>query len=130
MVANVYRVGKPMSATHTGSHIKDRDLIAKFRAAIERNFLQHVGVEVYCHGLGVSESQLRRACLRVTDRPPLALIHLRVLVEAERQLRYTAMSVRQVAYLLGFEDPAYFTRFFRRRAGLSPREFRRRSEPV
>jgi AraC-like DNA-binding protein len=49
---------------------------------------------------------------------------LRMLVEAERQLRYTAMSVSQVAYYLGFEDPAYFSRFFRRRTGLPPKSFR------
>ena len=35
------------------------------------------------------------------------------------------MSVTQVAYYLGFEDPAYFSRFFARRMGISPRAFRR-----
>jgi AraC family transcriptional activator of pobA len=58
----------------------------------------------------------------------VALIHLRMIVEAERQLRYTTMPVAQVAYLLGFEDPAYFTRFFRRHSGLSPKAFRARTE--
>jgi AraC family transcriptional activator of pobA len=52
-----------------------------------------------------------------------------MLVEAERQLRYTGMSVAQVAYFLGFEDPAYFTRFFSRRTGVSPKVFRGRDPP-
>jgi len=74
--------------------------------------------------LQTSEARLRRACLAVTGRPPIELVHSRVLVEAERQLRYTSMPVTQVAYYLGFDDPAYFTRFFTRRMGLSPRAFR------
>jgi AraC family transcriptional activator of pobA len=48
-----------------------------------------------------------------------------MLIEAERQLRYTGMSITQIAYYLGFEDPAYFSRFFAKGMGASPRSFRR-----
>jgi len=48
----------------------------------------------------------------------------RIVLEAKRQLRFTSGSVSEIAYALGFDDPAYFTRFFSRRAGLSPRAFR------
>jgi AraC family transcriptional activator of pobA len=48
-----------------------------------------------------------------------------MLIEAERQLRYTGMSITQIAYYLGFEDPAYFSRFFTKGMGASPRSFRR-----
>jgi AraC family transcriptional activator of pobA len=51
-------------------------------------------------------------------------VHLRLLVEAERQLRYTSLSIAQIGYHLGFHDPAYFSRFFTTRMRLSPREFR------
>jgi AraC family transcriptional activator of pobA len=127
LVANLYRVGLRAAGRHSGSGARGRGLVAKFREAIERRFMGHASVVDYCRDLGVSESQLRRACLRVTDQVPVALIHLRMIVEAERQLRYTTMPVAQVAYLLGFEDPAYFTRFFRQRSGLSPKAFRARS---
>ena len=80
----------------------------------------------YAATLCTSEASLRRACLATTGQTPIELLHLRLLVEAERQLRYTSMSVTQVAYYLGFEDPAYFSRFFSRRMGLSPRGFRAR----
>ena len=48
------------------------------------------------------------------------------LAEAKRQLYYTARPVSEIAYELGFDDAAYFTRFFTRRAGISPRAFRAR----
>jgi len=127
LIANSYRVGHCAGQVENASNTKDRDLVAKFREAIERSFLKHTGVEGYCRMLRVSESRLRRACLRLSGAPPIALIHLRIVVEAERQLRYTAMNIRQIAYHLGFDDPAYFTRFFRQRTGHSPRAFRAQS---
>ena len=57
------------------------------------------------------------------------MLQLRLLIEAERQLRYTSMSVAQVAFHLGFDDPAYFSRFFTRRMGLTPRAFRTHDGP-
>jgi AraC family transcriptional activator of pobA len=69
---------------------------------------------------------LRRACYAAAGQWPIDLIHLRILVEAERRLRYTSMSVTQIVYYPGFEDPAYFGRFFARRAKISPRAFRTR----
>jgi len=127
LIANASRIGGPAANAASAPNAKDRDLVAKFREAIEQNFLRHTSIEAYCRILGVSESQLRRACLRFTDQAPVSLVHLRVLVEAERQLRYTAMNVRQIAYRLGFDDPAYFTRFFRRWTGRSPKAFREQS---
>jgi AraC family transcriptional regulator, transcriptional activator of pobA len=125
-VANVYRVGQHSEIASVGHRARERGIVARFREAIEGHFRQHAGISIYCREIGVSESQLRRACLVVTGQPPVTLIHLRMLVEAERQLRYTAMPVAQIAYYLGFEDPAYFTRFFSRGTGESPKSFRDR----
>jgi AraC family transcriptional activator of pobA len=47
-----------------------------------------------------------------------------VILEAKRNLVYTSMTISVVSNTAGFADPAYFTRFFKRQVGLSPREFR------
>jgi AraC family transcriptional activator of pobA len=104
----------------------DRELVAQFRHEIERRFRTHAGIARYAAALGVAETRLRRACVAATGQSPVQLVHLRLLLEAERQLRYTSMPVSQVAYHLGFDDPAYFSRFFARRTGVSPRGFRAR----
>ena len=105
---------------------KDRDqrLVARFREHLEPGYRQHWSLDRYCKTLGTSESRLRRACLTVSAQAPMELIHLRLVVEAKRQLRYTAMPIRQVAFYLGFSDPAYFSRFFKRTTGLPPKRFR------
>jgi AraC family transcriptional activator of pobA len=58
------------------------------------------------------------------------LIHARILLEAKRQLHYTDSAVKEIATSLGIDDAAYFTRFFTRRVGVSPREFRRRGPEI
>jgi AraC family transcriptional activator of pobA len=66
----------------------------------------------------------------VTEQSPIQLVHARIVLEAKRQLRYTSGSVSEIAYALGFDDPAYFTRFFSQRAGMSPRAFRASAPPL
>jgi AraC family transcriptional activator of pobA len=103
-----------------------RLLITRFNALVERRFRDDQGVAEYARALHVSESRLRNATLAVTGQTPLQLIHARILLEAKRQLHYTDSPIGEIAWTLGFEDPAYFTRFFARRTGMSPRAFRRK----
>lgn len=125
LLANIQRLLQESASTSAISS-RDRELTARFREQVERGFREHIAVADYAARLKITETRLRRVCYAATGQSPIDLIHLRVLVEAERQLRYTSMSVTQIAYYLGFEDPAYFSRFFTRHARISPRAFRTR----
>jgi AraC family transcriptional activator of pobA len=125
LLANLQRLLPDPFPTGSSINAPDREVVARFREQVEQHFREHTGIGEYAALLQISETRLLRACLALTGDSPLELVHLRLLVEAERQLRYTSMSVTQVAYHLGFEDPAYFSRFFTRRMGMSPRAFRR-----
>jgi AraC family transcriptional activator of pobA len=54
------------------------------------------------------------------------MIQRRLVLEARRRLVYAASSISNIARELGFKDPAYFSRFFRRHQGIGPNDFRRR----
>jgi AraC family transcriptional regulator, transcriptional activator of pobA len=103
-----------------------RQLVARFSERVERRYRKGEPLTDYVAALNVSESRLRNACIAMTGQTPMQLLHARVLLEAKRQLLYTDEPVRAIAYALGFDDAAYFTRFFSRHAGLSPRAFRTR----
>ncbi|MBW5422796.1 helix-turn-helix domain-containing protein [Streptomyces sp. BG9H] len=75
--------------------------------------------------LGVSVSYLSEAVKASTGRTPGELIRQARVHEAKRLLLRTQLSVRQIAARVGFGDPAYFCRFFRRETGASPGDFRR-----
>ncbi|WP_418961453.1 AraC family transcriptional regulator [Streptomyces tritici] len=75
--------------------------------------------------LGVTPGHLAEAVRAVTGRTPAALLREARVCEAQRLLLSTGLSVRQVAARVGFADPAYFCRFFRRETGRSPGDFRK-----
>jgi AraC family transcriptional activator of pobA len=102
--------------------------LARFTAAIERSFLTHAPLAHYASQLGLSTAHLNALCRQLAGRTALAMIHERLLLEARRNLVYTAMTIREVAETLGFSDPAYFTRFFRRATGMSPSVFREQTD--
>jgi AraC family transcriptional activator of pobA len=100
--------------------------LASFQALIEAQYRQQPSIEQFAAQLGMSSAHLNALCRRLADRSALQLLHERLLLEAKRQLTYTNMTISQVADSLGFSEPAYFTRFFKRNTGLSPRDFRLR----
>ncbi len=98
--------------------------LKRFLDEVNRDYVQQRTVESYAEELGITPPYLNQLCRELTGRNALQIIHERLIVEARRSLIYTALRVSEIAYQLGFSDPAYFTRFFRRHTGLSPREFR------
>jgi AraC family transcriptional activator of pobA len=105
---------------------RDAERLRRFRHLIEAQYLKHWPVERYARHLGLSETSLNRLCRRLADSTAFDLIQQRLALEARRRLVYSPSSVSSIADELGFKDPAYFSRFFRRHSGISPVEFRRR----
>jgi AraC family transcriptional regulator, transcriptional activator of pobA len=101
--------------------------IEKFRALVDEHFKEHLPMQAYASQLGITPGQLTRLCREALGMSSLEVIHSRLIHEAQRDLVYTANSVRQLADGLGFTDEAYFGRFFRKQTGLTPREFRARA---
>ena len=102
----------------------DATLALRYRSLIETDYAKPLRVADYARRLFVSHERLRQACLRMTGSAPLELLNARRLLEAKRCLLYTNMSVSVVAEYCGFEDPAYFSRFFTHATGKSPRQYR------
>lgn len=107
-----------------------RDLAAfrRFRALVEKRLLDHWSTPRYAEALGMSESRLNRICRAAAGKSALEVVQDRLTLEARRRLIHVAGPVSSLAYELGFEDPAYFWRFFKRRTGMTPGEFRARQE--
>ncbi len=110
---------------------KGGEVYNRFRELIEAHFREHWPISSYAGALAITERSLRRLCVKFANQSPIQIVHRRLLLEAQRNLLYTAMAVAEVGYALGFEDPSYFTRFFVDHAGETPVGFRRsRLSPV
>lgn len=98
-------------------------LVTRFRREVELHFRTVSGVTAFATRMNCTPRRLRAACLCVAGVTPGQMIQDRRMLEAKRLLSYSDMSVAETAYHLGFEDPAYFSRFFTKHCGISPRDF-------
>lgn len=98
--------------------------IERFRTLVDARFKDRRSIDAYASDLGVTAGQLTRLCREVLGMSSLDVINARILHEAQRDLVYTSSSIKQLAASLGFEDEAYFGRFFRKHTGLTPKKFR------
>jgi AraC family transcriptional activator of pobA len=124
VLVEALRLHEKAGTQHAPSPRRAVRLVARFREAVEARYRSNAPVEAYAANLGVTTATLRRACLQAAGTTPLRILHARVFLEAQRLLLFTNMSVAETAATLGFEDCAYFTRFFTKLAAVSPRSYR------
>lgn len=91
-----------------------------FRQLIDRHLAEEKSPAAYASMLNISEVYLNEAVKSVTGLSAGAYLRSRVVVQAKRKLAYTSMSAKEIAYSLGYDDYAYFSRLFRKNAGVSP----------
>lgn len=101
-----------------------RALVRRYTAAIEERLYTGQSVGDYAEGLGVTPTHLSRVCNQTCGRPASEILADRLTFEARRLLLDTALPVRRVAEVLGYNSAAYFTRAFHHRTGQTPSEFR------
>ena len=98
--------------------------VQQLRDLVERRFREQPSVAELAASIGITPTQLNRVCQKVLGHSALAVLHARLSLEAQRELAYTTLSIKQVALDLGFADAGYFTRFFQRATGLTPSAWR------
>lgn len=101
-------------------------LAARYAALLERDFRSNRSVADYAEALGITPTHLTRACRAACGKGAHQLLEDRILFEARRLLTETRLPVKDVAELLGFNSPGYFTRAFQKSAGATPSAFRKK----
>lgn len=105
----------------------DFDIFSQFRQLVDARYSEQWNVARYAAKLKMTESRLNRLCLRLGGKSAFDLAQQRLILEARRKLTYVPASVASVAYELGFQDPAYFSRVFKRHTGMTPKQFRQQA---
>lgn len=101
--------------------------IIKFKQLIEQNFTKEKNVSPYAEMLNINPSCLNELTKRTTGITAGELIRNRVIDETKKLLYSSNISGKEIAFQLGFDDPAYFSRFFRKYTGSTLKEFREHS---
>ena len=94
---------------------------------IEANYMREMSSAFYADAMNLTTKGLNRITRDLIGKTVLQMVHDRIILEAKRDLSLSQDSVKTISYRLGFDDPSYFARFFRREVGETPNEFRRNS---
>lgn len=102
------------------------DIIREFNYLVERHFAEHHDVAFYASKLNKSPKTLSNLFSLVSERAPLNIIHDRIMTHARRQINYSGLSVKEIAYELGYDNIQTFSRFFKAKEGISPVHYRKK----
>jgi AraC family 4-hydroxyphenylacetate 3-monooxygenase operon regulatory protein len=126
-LSRLLMANEPMAAQRP-ERSEDLRLFLQFCDLVEAHFRDHLTLTEYAGRLLVTEARLNDICRRMAERPSKEVVHERLLQEARRLLLLSAIPVSEISYQLGFSDPAYFSRFFTKRTGTPPSQFRLASQ--
>jgi AraC family transcriptional activator of pobA len=98
--------------------------LIQFKDFLEENFKEIKSVNQYADKLSISEKQLHKATTSLLDKTPKQIIDERILLEAKRLLAHSNLSIKEIAYDLGYEEPTNFIKYFKKHTESTPSEFR------
>lgn len=117
------RISENTNATKFASNPNERrmELVS---GLVQQHFRSHQPASFYAGALGISQAHLNRIVRSKTGHTMHELIANKLVDEAKRELLFTLASVQEIAFRLGFTEPGYFSRFFSKHTGVTPRDWR------
>lgn len=117
---------------HVSSLFEDSDLpknkpdrlIAELMRLIDNNFIHERETDFYADKFGMTNKTINEACKKGTGKTIKQHLQERLILEIKKEIRLGEKSLKEIAFDLGFSEPAYFTRFFKQHTSLTPTEFR------
>lgn len=125
-MVSIFRISELPDRTESLRQV-ELEIFDAFNKLVDAHFAQHWSLKDYASSLHVTQGRLADICRRLTGGSPKKLVYERQIQEAKWELIYTTTAINAICDHLGFNDPAYFCRFFTRHTGLSPRDFRRQA---
>lgn len=123
-LVKVQRHGKQDVTIRLNNLKSSHQLFVSFRRLVEKEYKHLHTVQEYADRLSVSVRTLNKCVNECSQTSPLAFINDRIVLEAKRLVRYTNMMIKEIAFDLGFDDPSYFVKLFKRQTGHLPSDFR------
>ncbi|GFO61039.1 4-hydroxyphenylacetate catabolism regulatory protein HpaA [Geomonas silvestris] len=117
-----------LTAAHLVPHDVNSTLCLwnRFNTEIERHFKAEHTVAYYATALGISPRKLGEVVKLYTGKHVSIVIDDRLITEAKRLILFSELSIKEIAFELGFEEHSYFSKVFKKVTGLTPSEFKQR----
>ncbi|MEJ5964310.1 helix-turn-helix domain-containing protein [Pedobacter immunditicola] len=102
--------------------------VYEFLMLLESNYQQIRNTDFYAGKLGISSKRLNQILKEKLDKTGMQIIHDRIILEAKRSIIHSELTIKEIAYNLGFSDRPYFSRFFKKQTGKTPEGFQKEAK--
>lgn len=112
---------------HESAHRLDSSktiIFRRFTSLLETNFAKHRDAQFYAKELAITYKHLNTICKDVINKTAKNVIDDFIILQAKRNLINSELKSSELAYILGFEDPTNFTKYFKKKTGLTPKSFK------
>jgi AraC family transcriptional regulator, transcriptional activator of pobA len=121
----IFRINQKQKSITEVTDNKTLAYFQTFQKSIKQGFSETKTISQYAKEIGITTMHLNRVCKSIVNKSPIQIIHEKVVSEAKKYLLNTTYSISEISYFLNFNDPAYFTRLFKKNVGVSPSDFRK-----
>ncbi|MCF8325772.1 MAG: helix-turn-helix domain-containing protein [Leadbetterella sp.] len=122
---SIFRVNQIQKTSREKTDNKTLKYFQIFQKNLKNNNTESKNISQYAKEIGITTMHLNRICKIVVGKSPIQILHELVVAEAKKYLLNTSYSISEISYFLNFNDPAYFTRLFKKNVGVSPSDFRK-----
>jgi AraC family transcriptional regulator, transcriptional activator of pobA len=126
MLIELYRLLLTTNADYDNKnkHLRSLRLFNIFQKNIKKYNNPQQSLNTYSQEMGITQIHLNRICKTIANKTAMEVVHEHFIGQAQNYLRHTSYSISEIAYQLNFNDPAYFSRLFKKVSQYTPSEFR------
>lgn len=128
MSAFLFQIANSFEKSIDSSQLMVNNTAAELRELIGNHYITQQNTSFYSKKLGVTNKKLNEIALQSFGFTVKQLLQDILLLAIKREIKLGEKNIKEIAFDLGFEDPAYFTRFFKKHTGLTPMQFRKDSK--
>ena len=125
LLVNLYRSKRIENQSELKSDDRTLNHFQVFKTLIRKHIHEGKSIQFFAREMNLTPVHLNRICRTVSQKSALQIVHEFVVYEAKKYLKGTSRSIAEIAYLLDFKDPAHFSKFFKKKAGMTPSNYRR-----
>ncbi|WP_163356301.1 AraC family transcriptional regulator [Dysgonomonas sp. 25] len=124
MESFLFHISSAFEETEIFQNSRCERLVANLMWLIDEHFVAERETEFYAEKLGLTHKRINEICKRGTGKTVKQHLQERLILEIKKEIRLNEKSLKEIAFDLGFNEAAYFTRFFKQHTSMTPTEFK------